>query len=75
MGGGYYDDFVRNFYPEIKKQALIIDVRHGFTGLPGLANQLQICNRHSQDTWCCLWMKTLPQAGINYLLKLVKENL
>lgn len=32
MGGGDYDDFVKNFYPAIGKQGLIIDVRHNRGG-------------------------------------------
>jgi tricorn protease len=32
MGGGDYDDFVRNFYPAIGKEGLIIDVRHNRGG-------------------------------------------
>jgi tricorn protease len=32
MGGSDYDDFVKNFYPAIAKQGLIIDVRHNRGG-------------------------------------------
>ncbi len=32
MGGGDYDSFVKNFYPVINKQGLIIDVRHNRGG-------------------------------------------
>jgi tricorn protease len=32
MGGGDYDDFVKNFYPAIGKEGLIIDVRHNRGG-------------------------------------------
>jgi tricorn protease len=32
MGGNDYDDFVKNFYPSINKQGLIIDVRHNRGG-------------------------------------------
>jgi tricorn protease len=32
MGSGDYDDFVKNFYPSITKQGLIIDVRHNRGG-------------------------------------------
>lgn len=32
MGGDDYDDFVRNFYPAIGKEGLIIDVRHNRGG-------------------------------------------
>jgi tricorn protease len=32
MGGGDFDDFVKNFYPAIGKEGLIIDVRHNRGG-------------------------------------------
>ena len=32
MGGGDYDDFVKNFYPSIGKEGLIIDMRHNRGG-------------------------------------------
>lgn len=32
MGGGDYNDFVKNFYPAIGKEGLIIDVRHNRGG-------------------------------------------
>jgi tricorn protease len=32
MGGGDYDDFVKNFYPVIGKEGLILDVRHNRGG-------------------------------------------
>ncbi len=32
MGGNDYDDFVKNFYPSIDKEGLIIDVRHNRGG-------------------------------------------
>jgi tricorn protease len=32
MGGSDYDDFVKNFYPNIGKEGLIIDVRHNRGG-------------------------------------------
>ncbi|MFZ0280674.1 MAG: S41 family peptidase [Bacteroidales bacterium] len=32
MGGNDYDDFVKNFYPSITKEGLIIDVRHNRGG-------------------------------------------
>jgi tricorn protease len=32
MGGGDYDDFVKNFYPVIGKEGLVLDVRHNSGG-------------------------------------------